>query len=143
MALPNISSYFERYGWAYEALDSQTWRATFSGEHDEEFDLYVMLGEEWVHFAISPFLPDIRDACRPRLYEALLRINQSVRLVHFGLDDDGDVNLLVELPLHRFAYRHFAVAVDALTEAAIYLATELRRLATEPMYRGRLLNLEL
>jgi hypothetical protein len=140
---PNIPSYFDRYGWAFEILDLQTWRASFFGDQGEEFDLYVMLSDEWVHFAVSPFLPDIQDLCRPRLYEAMLRVNQEARLVYFALDEDGDANLLVELARHRFAYRHFELALNALTEAARYLSVEMRRLASEPDYRSSMLNLKL
>jgi hypothetical protein len=124
-----IERYFEQYEVATELLEPVTWRATFANESDAEFDLYVMVGEEWVHFAISPFIS--RPAApeqAAKLWEQLLRLNQEVRLARFGLDDDGDVNLLAELPRRHFGYAEFALVLDELTHYANRLAPELERL---------------
>jgi hypothetical protein len=130
----NIPTYFKRYAWACEQVEDSIWRSTFTTEREEDFDLYVMLGEDWVHFAVSPFVPKPDSACQPRLFAALLRLNQQMRLVSFALDDEGDVNLLATLPRHGFAYRHFATTVDTLVSYTQSLAYDVARLATEPTY---------
>jgi hypothetical protein len=93
-----------------------------------------MPGEEWVHFAVSPFIARPEPACRPRLYEALVRLNQQMHLAHFAVDDDGDVNLLAEMLRRGFAFHHFAAALDALVGYTGALAADLARVATDPNF---------
>lgn len=130
----NLPVYFQRYGWAYEQIDASLWRTTFFTEREDEFDLYVMLSDEWVHFAVSPFVPPPQADCQPRLYEALLQLNLQMRLVTFAVDDDGDVNLTAELPTRNFSYPIFELTVDTLVAYTNALSYELARLATEPNF---------
>jgi hypothetical protein len=130
----NIANYFQRYAWTYEEVDEDFWRSTFSTEREADFDLYVMPGEEWVHFAVSPFCAKPEPACHARLYEALLRLNQQMRLAHFAVDDDGDVNLLAEAPRRGFAYHQFAAILDAMVGYTSALAADVARVATEPNF---------
>ena len=95
-----------------------------------------MRDDAWVHFAVSPLVSGVVAACRGRLWDTLLRLNQQARLVYFAVDEDDDVNLLVELPAENFTYAHFAAAMDQLTAAVGYLADELQRLATDPAYHS-------
>ena len=129
--MTNISSYFEQYGWASEEMEPGVWRSTFASEHEEDFDLYVLVAEDWVHFAVSPLLPPLPHGATDRLYATLLRLNQEVRLVRFAVDADGDVNLLADLPLARISFATFAQTVDLLVYYAGQLAIDLRRVATE------------
>jgi hypothetical protein len=66
-------------------------------------------------------------------------LNQQMRLVHFAVDEEGDVNLLVELPRQGFAFPQFASALETLTGYTDALAYELRRTAHEPGYHSPLL----
>lgn len=134
-----IDAWFEQYEWAAEQPEPGIWRASFSTERDEEFDLYVMAGETALHFAVSPLVTRPDAACAGRVHTLLLRLNQQVALVYFGLDDDGDINLLADLPQEAAGYAGFAAIVDALTETTEQIAYELRRLAHEPAYHSPLL----
>jgi hypothetical protein len=134
-----LEDYFARYGWAVEMPDEGIWRGSFAIERDEEFDLYVMANDEWVHFAVSPLVAAPDPACLGRLYAVLLRLNQQMRLVYFAVDEDGDVNLLAELPRPGFGYVHFASVLDALTAYTDALAYELQRTAHEPGYHSPVL----
>ena len=138
----NIAGYFKRYAWTHEQVDAQVWRSTFATEDDEEFDLYVMVDETWVHFAVSPFLSQPPAEHQPRLLRILLRLNQQMRLVYFALDEDGDVNLLTELPMHGFAYAHFSAALDALVDYTNTLAHDLARIAHEPTFHSAIIPVE-
>ena len=131
-----MDGYFERYGWAVEKPEPGIWRGSFATHRDDEFDLYVMVGEEWVHFAVSPLVAQPDPACQGRLFAALLRLNQQMRLVYFAVDEEGDVNLLAELPRRGFSYAHFEAALDALTGYTDTLAHELQRTAHEPEYHS-------
>ncbi|GIV78319.1 type III secretion system chaperone [Litorilinea aerophila] len=137
-----IGDYFQRYAWAYQVLDDQVWCSTFATEDRRAYDLYVALSPDWIHFAVSPFLPAVQPACRARLYATLLALNQQMRLAYFGLDEDGDVNLLAELPRSGFSYAAFAQTLDTLRHYAARLGGELMRLATEPDYRSPALPAE-
>ena len=130
----DIFDFFEDYDWHADELEPGIWRSSFATDGGGEFDLYVMAGDEWVHFAVSPFTPTPVDACRGRLHEALLILSQGMRLAHFGLDSDGDVNLLLEIPVVGFTFTHFELALDTLVRYTEELGGELTRLATEPDY---------
>lgn len=130
--MTNIASYFERYGWPSEEMEPGVWHSTFASERAEEFDLYVLVAEDWVHFAVSPLLPPIPQAATDRLYATLLRLNQDVRLVRLAVDADGDVNLLADLPLARISFATFAQALDLLVFYADQVAGDLRFVATGP-----------
>jgi hypothetical protein len=138
----NIPNYFKRYAWACEQVDTQIWRTSFTTEREDEFDLYVMLGEEWVHFAVSPFLSKLEPEQQPRLYKALLHLNQQMRLVYFAVDAEEDVNLLAELPVRGFTYAHFETAINALVDYTQTLARDLGRTAREPNFHSPLISLE-
>ncbi len=130
----DIPALFERYDWGYEAVADAVWRSSFADEEDEEFDLYVAAGEEWLHFAVSPLTPTPSPECRQALASLLLRINQSVRLVRFALDGDGDVALQADLPLEALSFSLFAATLDALIQTTRELGGRLARVATDPSY---------
>ncbi len=119
-----------------DELEPGIWRSSFATDAGGEFDLFVMAGEEWVHFAVSPFTPRPVDGCRGRLFEALLILNQQMRLAHFGLDGDGDANLILDLPAAGFTFEQFTLAVDTLVHYTEELGGELVRLATEPGFHS-------
>lgn len=131
-----IEKCFERYEWAAEEVEADIWRATFTAASEHEYDVFVVADTEWVHFAVSPLVTGVEAACRGRLWDCLLRLNQQMRLAYFAVDDDGDVNLLVELPSAGFTCEHFAAALDQLTAAVDHLAGELQRMATDPAYHS-------
>lgn len=138
----NLAAYFRRYAWAAEEIEPDLWRTTFFTDQEVEFDLYVMLGEDWVHFAVSPFTPRPEPACQPRLCAGLLRLNQQIQLAYFALDSEGDVNLLATLPRPGFAFRHFTTALDTLVGYTEHLAQDVGRLATEANFFSPLIPLE-
>lgn len=130
----NIPEFFERYEWTAEEVEAGIWRASFADEREEEFDLFVAEGDDWLHFAVTPLTPHPAPECASSLHEAMLRLNQSLRLARLALDDEGDVALLADLPLDDLRFAHFAAALDALTDYTRRLAGELSRTATKPGY---------
>lgn len=136
----DISAYFNRYQWSYEQLEEQIWRTTFKVGASGDFDLFVMADTEWVHFAISPFCPRPDPACHGRLCAALLTLNQQMQLANFGLDEDGDVNLLANMPTRFLSYALFETVMQALVYYTDTLASEVARTATDPTYHPALLN---
>lgn len=135
----DIGDFFEQYEWAAEEVEPDMWRSTFTTEAEEEFDLYVMVAEEWIHFAVSPLVQAGVAEARPRLLAALLRLNQRLRLVRLGLDDQGDLNLVADAPRQRFDFGDFALIVDMLVEYSGALAREVQRSVDDENYFSPLL----
>ena len=134
-----VAEYFEQYEWGAEEIEPDIWRSSFTTESEEEFDLYVMVGEEWIHFAVSPLVHIGEAELQPRLMGALLRLNQRMRLVRLGLDDEGDLNLVADAPRARFDFGDFALILDLLTEYAAALAHEVQRSVADDSYFSPLL----
>jgi hypothetical protein len=130
----NLPGYFHQYAWASEQLEENLWRSSFTVAEELDFDLYVMLGEELIHFAVSPFVVQPEPVCRARLYEGLLRLNQQMQLAYFALDEEGDVNLLASLARGGSSYRLFALTMDRLVGYTEALAQDVARLAKEPHF---------
>jgi hypothetical protein len=129
-----IGALFAAYAWEYEEPEPGVWRATFATEREEDYDLYVMAGEEWVHFAVSPLVKVAPGADGARLAQALAYANQRLRLARLAIDDEGDVNLLADWPRDRLNADDFARLVDLLVQTTDALAHELRRVGHEPSY---------
>ena len=134
-----IAQFFEQYEWAAEEIEANVWRASFTTESEEEFDLYVMAGDEWLHFAVSPLVHVGEAERHARLIAALLRLNQRMRIVRLGLDDEGDLNLVADAPIERFDFGDFALILDLLVEYASALAREIARSAADDNYFSPLL----
>lgn len=136
----DIAGYFDRYGWSYESPEPGLWRSTFFTESEEEFDLYVMVVDDWVHFAVTPFLPPMEPDAAARLYPVLLQFNQQMRTARFALDSDGDVSLLADAPAEQLSDAHFGRIVATLVAYADQLAGELRRLVADAGYHSPLMG---
>lgn len=130
----DIPELFDKYEWGFETVEEGIWRSTFADEQDDEFDLYVAEGEDWVHFAVTPLTPSPAPECEARLASMLLQLNQSVRLVRFATDNDGDVSLLADLPMSDLNFPLFAATMDALIHYTRELAAPLSRTATDPRF---------
>ncbi len=130
----DIPALFDRYEWGYETVEAGIWRSSFADDQDEEFDLYVAAGEDWLHFAVTPLTPVPAPECREKLTSLLLRLNQTVRLVRFAIDGDGDVTLLADLPMAGLSFTLFAATLDALIHYTRELGSMLARTATDPCF---------
>ena len=129
-----IGALFAAHEWECEEPEPGIWRATFATEREEDYDLYVMVGEEWVHFAVSPLVQVAPGVDEARLAQALGWTNQRLRLARLAIDDEGDVNLLADWPRDRLTVDDFARIVDLWAQTTDALAYELRRVAHEPGY---------
>ena len=132
--MPDIAALFDRTGWVCTQPEANLWQSSFFTENEEEFDLYVMVVEDWVHFAVTPFLPPLPSAQAPRLHAPLLKLNQQLRLVHFALDGDGDVTLVADVAAQWLDLAVFAQILEAAVFYTDRLAGELWRMAADPAY---------
>lgn len=136
--MTDVGALFAQNDWAAELVEPGVWRTTFAVESEEEFDLYVVLAEDWLHLAVSPFVATGKLAAAARLPRSLLQLNQELRMARFALDADGDVNLLVDLPLSSVNAEHFGQVLDLFVFYTDRLAAELRRMASDPSFHSAL-----
>lgn len=127
--MSNLAAYFEEAGWPAEQIEPDVWRCAFADEAGATYTLYALAAGEWVHLAVSPLLRVSWEAGGERLLPALLRLNQEVRLARLALDEDGDINLLADLPTAHVSARFFAETLELLAFYTDRLAPELRGLA--------------
>lgn len=131
-----IETCWDKAEWAYELLEPGIWRSTFATEREEDFDIYVMLGVDGVHFAVSPLVHGSDATARAAYHATLLAANQRVRLARFAVDADGDTNLLADIPAKGFDCVAFEHTLEILVGYTDELAHELHRLAHEPGYHS-------
>jgi hypothetical protein len=122
-----LPGYFDLYGWRYERRDPQIFRTGFSGDSGS-YDIWVRVADPVIIFIITPYAlrpttpdKDGDDVQRPAgatLLRALLTANHELNLAKFGIDDDGDLCLSVEMPSEGFSYTHFSDALTALSHYA-------------------------
>lgn len=134
-----VEALFEQHEWAAEQLEPGIWRATFTTEREEEYDLYVMATETAARFAVTPFVTCGESADANRVARLLLLLNPMMEYVYFGFDEDGDIMLLADLPARLLDYEAFGAIVDAMTEATSTLAYEIRRMVYDPDYHSPVL----
>ena len=114
---PDIESYFERYGWTCERVDTHTFRTGFRGDNGS-FAAMVRVTDHWVVFTINPYLRPPDGGWGLASLRTLALANQTINMAKLGIDEEGDVFLTVELPSEGFTYSHFSDAMTTVTHFA-------------------------
>jgi len=128
-----VSEFLKQYGWEYETDEEEFLVTGFRGETGT-FRIFIQVDDAWVILAIVPFTPAPVSGCRDRLCRFLLRLNYEINLAKVGVDDEGDVVLLVEMRSEGLCFEDFAGALDALSFYADEYYLPLANLATDPDY---------
>ena len=133
--MPDLAAYFEHAGWPAEEIEPGVWRCAFADQASATHDLYVLVTEEWVHLAVSPLLRADGAAGGERLAQRLsvaaLGLNQQLWLARLALDEEGDINLLADLPAAHIGPSLFAETLELLAYYTDRLAPVLRGLAAD------------
>lgn len=108
-----IESYFKRFGWSFDHVETSVFRTAFRGDQGA-FAAFVRYSAHWVVFSIHPYLTPPSGGFGLISLRALAHANQSVPMVKLGIDEDGDAFMSVELPTEEFTYSHFSEAMSAL-----------------------------
>lgn len=127
------AGYLSQYGWSYERAEEQLLVSGFIGR-DRDFQFFIQHAEPWLLVATTRFIPQPISECRERFMTEALRLNYEMSLAKLGVDPDGDVTLLVELPTADLSYEQFALALDTLTYWANNAYLPLLNLARDPNY---------
>ncbi len=127
-----IDGFFERYGWKYRRKRPDLWQTGWRSS-TSLFPMFVKLTRHWIYFTISPFVVGPKGlGHRGKLYHHLLRLNRDIDMAKFGVDNEGDVVLTVELPCANLDYEEFVDAIKALCHIADETYGELLRLTKDP-----------
>lgn len=116
-------------GWACDRIADDTWRSHFRGRNSS-FPFFVRIDPAgYLLFAIVPFLKSPEDQKKSSaLYDRLLKLNQSLIMAKFSIDDDLDVVLSVEYPTTTLDKSELDDALDSLSYYADRYYPELREL---------------
>ena len=130
--MSNLAAFFEQANWPAAEVEPDVWHCAFTGPSGAAYHLYVLAADDWLHFAVSPLLhaaelAQIENAGSGPLPPALLRANQALRLARLALDDDGDINLLADLPAAHTNAAFFTETLELLAGYADELASPLRQ----------------
>ncbi|HEX8069460.1 MAG TPA: YbjN domain-containing protein [Pyrinomonadaceae bacterium] len=88
-----------------------------------QFGLTIMpvrddFGDSYVRLIIVPFIERPGGGFSDELCRAVLNLNHTTPMFKFGLDDDGDLELLTDLPQAQLTAASFAAALQALADYA-------------------------
>ncbi len=130
-----IVEYFGRYGWKYEARRPDLLRTGFVGDSGT-FEVWVRLTEHWVFFIVNPYVLRTDKSPNKDLLRMILEVNQKINLAKFGMDDEGDVVLSVDMPQTAFSYERFEDAMTALSHYADLYKGSFENVCVESMAAG-------
>lgn len=109
-----LPAYFERMDWQFKQESPGVFRTVFEAQTGT-YTVWVRVTEHWVYFSIVPFVKKHDGLPHGEHVERLvLTASHRAVLAKFGLDQDGDVVLSVELPGAGFVFSHFEDALHAL-----------------------------
>jgi hypothetical protein len=133
-ALGRFFSTVEHQGWGVRDRPGlNRWKAVYKG-HERSFDVYLSFDRSWAYFQ-APLLGDTctlgspSNACQAVFYPYLLKLNEQMYWAKIGLDEDGQVLLLLEMPLEMFDLPRFRRAVQTLATYADAYAYDIQIMA--------------
>jgi hypothetical protein len=113
--IEKVEDHLKTLSWPVISLAPGTWRSSFRGQ-STVFPLVILVEDGWCKLHVLPIvrLPADLDKAE-KLYQHLLQLNGEILLARFSLDEDGDVILSVELPLHDLDASEIRDALDVLS----------------------------
>ena len=131
-----VEKFFEQMGWNYTRLDDNAWRMGVRGRL-RDFTIVVRLIEAWLLIQTG-LLNEPNPGCHQQLYQHLLRLNFQMNMAKFGLGSDGEIVLMVEMPIEELNFSEFQTGLLALSTYAERYFLEIANLATNPHARSSL-----
>lgn len=110
------------------------WKAIYKG-FDRPFDVYLSFDASWVYFQTVILLPAAANVESNNLqttnflYAYLLELNERIHWLKFGLDQDEQILMMLEIPCKRFTLEQFQLATKAIAAYANQLAYDIQIIA--------------
>ena len=119
-----LARHLSTLGWKAEPHGERTLRCVHKTP-EGDLDVFIRLTDNWVIASIVPFLRT-RGGNSFELCRWLLRQNRDMFQAKFGIDDDGDVVLTVEVPTESLDFSELRAALEALVRHGSTLRGVLR-----------------
>lgn len=109
----------EHQGWHLKDRPAlNQWQIVYKG-YDHSLDGFLCFDRSWAYFQMlllhEAYVPQQHSAlCHANFYSYLLRLNEEIYWAKLGLDEDGQVLLLLEIPLVMFDLQRFRWAMHTL-----------------------------
>ncbi len=126
--LDRVERFFDRTGWDYERLGDQFVGTGFSTEledgSEQPFPLFAIeFGDEYEHLSflrlsIVPFVERLDGRFPVSFAEEVVLVNHYLPGAKMAFDDDGDLELCIDLPAGDVDDEHLERATQLLGELA-------------------------
>jgi hypothetical protein len=92
-------------------------------EREQDFVLFVLpiedgFGDRYVRFTIVPYIEQPSDGYANNLYHTIAQINHDLPQLKFAVDDDGDLELIFDVPQENLDDAQFGRALQILADYA-------------------------
>lgn len=123
--MPDLVRFLTQRDMPYEAIGEQGLVSAFSvvlpDGRKRAFDLLLLeimddLGDDYVRFAILPYLARPPDGFPLQLLKRIGEINYELPCLKFVLDDDGDLGLILDICADRCDDTRFDFALQLLAD---------------------------
>lgn len=132
---PEVLAYYlramESYGWGLHGKPKGiTWLLVYKGYR--VFEAYLTVTQAWAYFQL-PLVPDqlslAESASHAALFEYMLGINQVLYLAKLGINEAGQVMLMVDWPTQELDFDRFRLITRLLAQYADLYAREVQIMA--------------
>lgn len=129
-----LARHLSALGWKAEPHGERTWHCAHATP-EGDLHVFVRLTDNWVIASVVPFL-QTRGGNSFELCRWLLRQNRDMFQAKFGIDDDGDVVLTVEVPTESLDFSELRSALESLVRHGAKLRGVLRAASEAARARG-------
>lgn len=119
--------YLKNRDWHFERLEESVVATGFTIEledgRDHGFTLYIMQVEDayegqYIRLTIVPFIDQPYDGYPYELHLALGQINHDLPVMRFAFDADGDLEMILDLPVEYLSEEEFDRSLQLLVDYA-------------------------
>ena len=124
----------KHYGWKLGGRQgANRWYAIYESP-DRSFETYINFGQSWAYFQIPILnernnLQSRSESCKEIFYRYLLQLNEQIYWVKFGVDEEDQVLLMLDMPVDMFDWGRFQWATRALSRYARDFAYDIQIMA--------------
>lgn len=106
-----------------EGAISFAFQSTLSDGQEQVFSVFALplenrFGDSYTRFTIVPFLEKPPDGYPTELYDAVAQANHQALGLKFAIDDDGDLELLVDIPREHLDEAEIDHTIQVLADHA-------------------------
>ena len=125
--MSDLTPFFTKRGIVFEPVGeggiSSAFSTTLPDGSDHAFSFFVLsledgFGDRYVRLTIVPFLEQPFEGYPDSLYITVGQINHDLPQLKFAFDDDGDLELLFDVPADKLDDAEFDRALQALADYA-------------------------